>query len=99
MGQVRELLRERPWGLRQARLRAEEIGDYGPSLRALVQELFAFAQDPAFIYCHVWRAHDAVLWDNRCMLHCATGYDEERYIRHMQRTTLEGDVPQMAEPE
>jgi len=41
MGQVRELLRERPWGLRQARLLAEEIGDYGPSLRALVQELFS----------------------------------------------------------
>jgi alpha-ketoglutarate-dependent taurine dioxygenase len=67
--------------------------------RALVQALFAFAQDPAFIHRHAWRPHDAVLWDNRCMLHCATGYDEERYIRHMQRTTLEGDVPQMAEPE
>jgi taurine dioxygenase len=64
--------------------------------RALVAELFAFAQSPEFIYRHSWRPFDAVLWDNRCMLHCATGYDETRYIRHMMRTTLEGDVPQMA---
>jgi taurine dioxygenase len=67
--------------------------------RALIAELFAFAQSDAFIYRHAWRQHDAVLWDNRCMLHCATGYDEDRYIRHMQRTTLEGDVPQMAPAE
>jgi alpha-ketoglutarate-dependent taurine dioxygenase len=64
--------------------------------RALVRELFAFAQQPEFVYRHAWRLHDAVLWDNRCMLHCATGFDENRYIRHMQRTTLEGDVPRMA---
>jgi taurine dioxygenase len=37
--------------------------------------------------------HDAVLWDNRCMLHCATPFDESRYTRLMHRTTLEGDVP------
>lgn len=64
--------------------------------QALVAELFAFAQNPDFVYRHVWRPRDAVLWDNRCMLHCATGFDETRYIRHMQRTTLEGDVPVMA---
>jgi taurine dioxygenase len=67
--------------------------------RALVEELFAFAQNEAFIYRHVWRPRDAVLWDNRCMLHRAMGYDEAKYIRHMQRTTLEGDVPVMASPE
>jgi taurine dioxygenase len=67
--------------------------------RALVEELFSFAQNPAFVYRHQWRLHDAVLWDNRCMLHCATGYDEEKYIRHMQRTTLEGEVPVMAQVE
>ena len=42
---------------------------------------------------------DAVLWDNRCMLHRAMGFDEDKYIRHMQRTTLEGDVPRMAAAE
>ena len=40
MGEVRDLLRVRPWGLPQARMLAREIGDYKPSLRALVHELF-----------------------------------------------------------
>ena len=40
MGQVRDLLREMCWGLPQSRMLAREIGDYKPSLRALVHELF-----------------------------------------------------------
>jgi taurine dioxygenase len=64
--------------------------------RALIEELFAFAQNEAFIYRHNWCPHDAVLWDNRCMLHRAMGYDEDKYVRHMRRTTLEGDIPRMA---
>ncbi|MSP01360.1 MAG: TauD/TfdA family dioxygenase [Acetobacteraceae bacterium] len=67
--------------------------------RVLMEELFAFAQNEAFTYRHRWRQNDAVLWDNRCMLHRAMGYDEERYVRHMHRTTIEGDVPRMAAPE
>jgi taurine dioxygenase len=59
----------------------------------LVRELFAYAAEPRFVYRHRWRRHDAVLWDNRCMLHCATPFDEARYRRLMHRTTLEGDVP------
>jgi len=61
--------------------------------RALIQELFAWASSPRFVYRHVWRVRDAVLWDNRCMLHCATSFDEARYTRLMHRTTLEGTVP------
>ncbi len=40
-----------------------------------------------------WQVHDALLWDNRCMLHCALGFDDTQYERHMLRTTLEGDLP------
>jgi alpha-ketoglutarate-dependent taurine dioxygenase len=61
--------------------------------RALIEQLFEYASGERFVYCHKWRVHDAVLWDNRCMLHCATGFDEARYTRLMHRTTLEGDVP------
>ena len=43
-------------------------------------------------------AGDAILWDNRCTQHSATGFDESRYARLMHRTTLEGDAPVMAEP-
>jgi len=61
--------------------------------RALIEQLFAHASGEQFVYRHQWRRHDAVLWDNRCMLHSATPFDEARFTRLMHRTTLEGDVP------
>jgi taurine dioxygenase len=67
--------------------------------RALIEHLVEFSQQPRFIYRQVWKVGDAVLWDNRCTQHCATGFDDERHVRIMYRTTLEGDVPQMATPE
>jgi alpha-ketoglutarate-dependent taurine dioxygenase len=63
----------------------------------LIRFLQAFAQEPRFIYRHTWRAGDAILWDNRCTQHCATAFDDEEYVRRMHRTTLEGEVPVMAE--
>jgi taurine dioxygenase/putative 2-oxoglutarate oxygenase len=65
--------------------------------KALIAELVAFAQRPEFLYRHVWRQGDAVLWDNRCTQHCATPFDEARYMRRMHRTTLEGEAPLLAE--
>ena len=35
--------------------------------------------------------------DNRCTQHCETPFDDAKYQRHMQRTTLEGELPIMAE--
>jgi alpha-ketoglutarate-dependent taurine dioxygenase len=64
--------------------------------RELVAWLQNFAHQPQFVYCHRWRQGDAVLWDNRCTQHSATGFDESRYVRLMHRTTLEGDPPVMA---
>ncbi|HYZ64142.1 MAG TPA: TauD/TfdA family dioxygenase [Acetobacteraceae bacterium] len=65
--------------------------------RALIAELQDFAHQPRFVYRQVWRVGDAVLWDNRCTQHCATGFDDDKYIRIMYRTTLEGDAPIMAD--
>lgn len=65
--------------------------------RALVQELQSFAQQPRFAYRHKWQVGDAILWDNRCTQHCATGFRDDIYIRTMFRTTLEGEVPEMAQ--
>ena len=62
----------------------------------LVRYLQEFTQRPEFVYCHQWRAGDAVLWDNRCTQHCATPFDESSYVRHMHRTTLDGETPVMA---
>jgi taurine dioxygenase len=64
--------------------------------RAIVAWLQEFARQDRFVYRHHWRDGDAVLWDNRCTQHCATPFDETRYVRLMYRTTLEGDAPIMA---
>lgn len=68
-------------------------GEEGRELVAFLQE---FARQPRFVYRHHWREGDAVLWDNRCTQHCATPFDEARYVRLMHRTTLEGTPPIMA---
>ncbi len=64
--------------------------------RALVRYLQNFAQQPRFIFTQQWQRGDAILWDNRCTQHCATGFDDACYVRTMLRTTLEGEPPQMA---
>jgi len=63
----------------------------------LIDYLKDFAIRPEFIYRHKWRVGDALLWDNRCAQHCATPWDDSKYTRRMQRTTLEGEVPIMAD--
>ena len=63
----------------------------------LIDFLKDFATQDRFVYRHRWRVGDAMLWDNRCTQHCATPFDDAKYRRHMQRTTLEGELPLMAE--
>ena len=61
--------------------------------RALLGELLEFATQPQFVYRHVWRQHDLVMWDNRCVLHRGRPWDERRYRRVMHRTTVAGAGP------
>ncbi len=61
--------------------------------RALLIELLEFATQPQFVYRHVWRQHDLVMWDNRCVLHRGRPWDEQRYRRVMHRTTIAGAGP------
>ena len=65
--------------------------------RAVIKWLQEFSQQPRFIFRQRWRVGDAVLWDNRCTQHCATGFEDEKYIRTMYRTTLEGEEPILAD--
>ena len=46
-----------------------------------------------FQYRHCWRVGDAVLWDNRRVLHAGTWYDYRGAARRMHRTTLVEDRP------
>jgi alpha-ketoglutarate-dependent taurine dioxygenase len=56
--------------------------------KALIDELMDFARQPHFVYAHKWRDGDAILWDNRSAMHCATPYDEINHRRLMHRTTI-----------
>lgn len=67
--------------------------------RAFIRWLNEFATQPRFCYSHVWRQGDLVIWDNRATLHRATAYDTVRHKRLMQRTTVRGDGPTVAQPE
>lgn len=60
--------------------------------RALLKNLFEHMTQDAFVYRHAWRADMLALWDNRCVVHYASGgYDG--YQRIMHRTTLAGERP------
>tara|TARA_Y100001934_G_scaffold283591_1_gene404567 strand:+ start:2937 stop:3800 length:864 start_codon:yes stop_codon:yes gene_type:complete len=52
-----------------------------------VAELTAHACQPAFQYRHHWQVGDAVLWDNRRVLHAGTPYNTETMRRCLHRTT------------
>jgi taurine dioxygenase len=55
--------------------------------RALLTELYMWQSREIFHYVHKWRAGTLVMWDNRSLLHRATGgYDG--YDRLLHRTTI-----------
>jgi alpha-ketoglutarate-dependent 2,4-dichlorophenoxyacetate dioxygenase len=74
---------------------AQEIIGMSPQAgRALLDELTALCTQAQFVYSHVWRLHDLVMWDNRCTLHRATTFDKVKYQRKMHRTTVAGTMPE-----
>jgi len=58
----------------------------------LLDFLFDHQEQPKFIYEHVWRVGDILMWDNRCTLHARTDFsaDERRLMR---RVTILGEKP------
>jgi alpha-ketoglutarate-dependent 2,4-dichlorophenoxyacetate dioxygenase len=63
----------------------------------LLDDLTAHATQPQFCLAHRWREGDIIIWDNRAVLHRATAYDTVKYKRLMQRTTVAGDAPTVAQ--
>jgi alpha-ketoglutarate-dependent taurine dioxygenase len=59
---------------------------------ALLDTLFAHQERRDFVYEHVWRPGDLLMWDNRCTLHARTDFspDERRLMR---RVTILGEKP------
>ncbi|MGB6323373.1 MAG: TauD/TfdA family dioxygenase [Xanthobacteraceae bacterium] len=77
------------------------LGDHAESIegmaydegRALIEELNETITPPARVYSHRWSPRQCIVWDNRCLLHRATGFDEARLKRVMRRCTILGDRP------
>jgi taurine dioxygenase len=58
----------------------------------LLDLLFEHQEQPQFVYEHVWRVGDLLMWDNRCTLHARTDFSAgER--RLMRRVTILGEKP------
>jgi taurine dioxygenase len=66
--------------------------DYGQG-RALIEELNEVITAPEAVYAHTWQPRECMVWDNRCLLHRATGFDTARHARVMRRCTIVGDKP------
>jgi alpha-ketoglutarate-dependent 2,4-dichlorophenoxyacetate dioxygenase len=62
-----------------------------PEARAFLRDLNEHATQRKFVYTHVWRPHDLVMWDNRVTMHRARRYDHTE-VRDMRRTTLTNEV-------
>lgn len=58
---------------------------------ALLAELIEHATADRFVYRHVWRQHDVIMWDNRCTMHSVMPYDSVNHRRIMHRTTIVGE--------
>jgi taurine dioxygenase len=61
--------------------------------RALIEELNALAVHPDLTYEHRWKTGQLLVWDNRCVMHRATGYDAATQGRVIRRCTVLGEVP------
>lgn len=59
---------------------------------AILQKLFDHQEQSKFVYEHVWRVGDIVMWDNRCTLHARSDFSagERRLLR---RVTVLGEKP------
>ena len=60
-----------------------------PEARVFLRDLIEHATQPRFVYRHMWRAGDLVMWDNRTTMHRARKFDRNE-IRDVRRTTLAG---------
>ncbi len=71
---------------------ARIIGRPVPEGRLLLAELLEHATQRQFVYRHVWRPGDLVMWDNRAVLHRGRRYDLSQR-RELRRSTVEDIRP------
>jgi taurine dioxygenase len=77
------------------------LGDHAESIvgmpydegRALIEELNALIVHSDLSYEHRWTTREMIVWDNRCVLHRATPFDEATQGRVIRRCTVVGETP------
>jgi taurine dioxygenase len=57
----------------------------------LLNAVFDHAEKPEFVYRHVWRVGDLIVWDNRCSMHARTDFPSDQR-RLLLRATVKGTV-------
>jgi alpha-ketoglutarate-dependent 2,4-dichlorophenoxyacetate dioxygenase len=62
-----------------------------PEARMLIRDLTEHAVQRRFVYSHVWRQWDLIIWDNRTTMHRARRYNDLTDVRDMRRTTIRGE--------
>jgi taurine dioxygenase len=60
-----------------------------PESDALLNALFDHSERQEFVYRHVWRVGDLIVWDNRCSMHARDDFPSDQR-RLMLRTTVRG---------
>lgn len=90
--QPQRLARRHPGSKRKCLFLSSHIGVvHGlprPEGMMLIRELIEHATEKEFIYTHKWKVNDLVLWDNRCTMHRARPFNDQKYKRDMRRMTL-----------
>ncbi len=64
--------------------------------RLFLMELTEHATQREYVYRHVWKNGDFVIWDNLATMHRATPFDDAKYLRELRRvTTIDVPLPVM----
>jgi len=72
--------------------RFELTGEEHPSVfENLKKYLPTFTDPQKYSLAHQWQPGDLLIWDNRCTIHAATGFDANNYTREMWRVTINND--------
>jgi taurine dioxygenase len=58
---------------------------------AILGELYDIGERREFIFEHVWKLGDFLMWDNRCTIHARTDFPKEER-RLLRRCTVEGEL-------
>lgn len=67
------------------------VGWPAPEARMMILDLTEHAVQRKFVFAHIWKQWDLVIWDNRTTMHRARRYNDLQDVRDMRRTTIRGE--------